>query len=595
MELTRRGLIGRAVAAGGALVTAGLRGRSEIAFAGPDGEAVFDARVPRSASPRAASARSASARAASARSAFARAASARWTSGPIRAPRRFELIGVEVPDGRDPGIEIRARGRDGRWCPWLAAPLAHGHAPDAAAGPAPDAGGLNARRAKGGRRLTEPVWTGAANMYELRAKRPLPGARVVFVDGGRTPIAAASSRYVKTGLEAGPGQPRIISRAAWATRACRPRKSAAYGGVDLAVVHHTVNANFYTRGQSASMVRSICLFHKYGNGWNDIGYNFVVDRHGQVFEGREGGADEPLVGAHAGGYNVYSTGVALLGTHSGVGPTRTAFDALARLIAWKLSLHGVSPRGRTSVRVTRPEAPVTRYRPGTQVSLNRIAAHGDGNTTSCPGAGMRRQLPRLRQVASRLAGTPSSLTAEVTGAVPGGAIVAGHLSRAGFAIGGAIVEIQRRSDRGQVTVTSATTQADGIWTAQVPLARSAVLRAVFRGMAPSSAVVSSTVFAAVPPVVEVTAAVQQLAVNGVTEFSGRVTPVKRRLLMTITKQQPDGTFAVFRTIRFGASEDGTFARTIGFPEPGRYDVVVTVPADGRNAAGSSAPVPITVG
>ena len=90
------------------------------------------------------------------------------------------------------------------------------------------------------------------------------------------------------------------------------------------------------------MLRAIYAFHRYVNGWNDIGYNFVIDRFGRIFEARAGGIDEPVVGAQAGGYNLVSTGVAVLGSFSDVPISPAARAALERLLAWKLSLHGVS-------------------------------------------------------------------------------------------------------------------------------------------------------------------------------------------------------------------------------------------------------------
>ena len=565
MRFTRRRLIERAAVAGAAVAAARLVGDAEIAFAGGDGELVFEAPVPR---------RSAGSGASAARSAAA------WRSGPVRAPRRFELLGVELDGRADPHLEVRARTPGGDWSPWLAAPAADGHGPD---------GGAR-------RRLTDPVWTGPADFYELRARRPLHRARVVFVDPGRGPArSAAARRFVQTDLAAGPGQPQILARSSWATAACRPRDPASYGTIDLAIVHHTVSSNFYSAAQSGRLVRSICLFHKYGNRWDDIGYNFVVDRHGQVFEARAGGVDEPVVGAQAGGYNVYSSGIALLGTHGVAGPSRRAFDALARLVAWKLSLHGVPATGRTTVQVTSAGAPYSRYRAGARVTLNRIAGHGDGNTTSCPGAAMRRQLPRLRRVANRLAGTPSTLTAAVTSTSPGLALVSGQLTRAGVPIGGVTVEVQRRAAGRSITVTQTTTQADGTWSAPTPLARNAALRAVFRGIEGASAVVSEAVFATIPPAVSLTASVGQVPAGQVVVFSGTVDPVKERLTMTISRRQPDGTVTPYRSVRFGAADDGSFTRTIGFPEPGSYQVAVTSDADELNGLGSSATVAVQVG
>jgi hypothetical protein len=343
------------------------------------------------------------------------------------------------------------------------------------------------------------------------------------------------------------------------------------------------------------MVRSICLFHKYGNGWNDIGYNFVVDRYGQIFEARAGGVDEAIVGAQAGGYNVYSTGVALLGNFSGGGPPRKTFEALTRLLAWKLALHGVEAQGKVTVEVTRAGAPYSRYRAGSRVRLNRVSGHRDADTTTCPGAGMYRQLPRLRQVVRRLAGTVGSLTLQNDGAAPGSATVAGLLSAGGLPVAGATVGVQRRSTtRGPTTLATATTDQNGAWSVPVPLAQNADLRAIYRGDAQYSAVVSPGVIVVVPPQIALTAATQQATPGAVIEFTGSVMPAKPRLSIVIAQQQLDGTFAPVRTIALRPDEAGAFTRTIGFANAGQYEVIAHTEADESNGLGTSAPVPITI-
>ena len=566
MELTRRAAIRRAALASGALLGGSLLA-PRVVFAGGNGEAVFEMRI--------------------ARSRAARLASRMWRSGPIETARPFDLLGVRVA-GADAEVEVRARGLDGRWTEWLPAHAADGHGPDA--------GGSGERTAGAGESsLTDPVWTGPARAFELRARRPLHDARVVLVDAGRPATAAAARRYVNTNLPAGAGQPRIIARSSWATASCRPRVPAVFGAIDLAFVHHTVSSNSYAPSQSAGMVRSICLFHKYGNGWNDIGYNFVVDRYGQIFEARAGGVDEAIVGAQAGGYNVYSTGVALLGTFSGAGPPRKTFDTLARLLAWKLALHGVEVPGKVTVQVTRTGAPYSRYRAGARVRLNRISGHRDADTTTCPGAGMYRQLPRLRQSVRRLIGTVGSLTLQNLGNAPGTAAVGGLLSAGGIPIAGASVEIQRRSTtRGPSTLGTATTDESGGWSAAVPLAQNAELRAVYRGDTQHPAVVSAGVVALVPPQIALTAATQQASPGAVVDFTGSVVPAKSKLSIVISQQQLDGTFAPIRTIRLKPDKTGAFARSIGFANAGQYHVVAQTDADDVNAAGASAPVPITI-
>jgi hypothetical protein len=342
------------------------------------------------------------------------------------------------------------------------------------------------------------------------------------------------------------------------------------------------------------MVRSICLFHKYGNGWNDIGYNFVVDRYGQIFEARAGGIDEPIVGAQAGGYNVYSTGVAVLGSFAGAAPSRAAFDALGRLLAWKLALHGIAVPGKVTVEVTSTGAPYSRYRAGSRVRLDRISGHRDADTTACPGSVLYGRLPRLRQVVKGLAGTVSVLSVQPAPAGPGTAALTGVLTAAGAPIAGAAIELQQRTARGPATIGGTTTAEDGTWSAAGAVAHHASLRALYRGDAAHSAVVSLPVDVAVAPLITLAASAQQVPPGEVIQFTGSVAPVKASLSIVISQQQLDGTFAPVRTVRFGAASDGSFTRTLGFPAAGQYQVVARTPADGVNAAGASAPIAVTV-
>jgi uncharacterized protein with LGFP repeats len=424
----------------------------------------------------------------------------------------------------------------------------------------------------------------------VRSARPLPGARAYFVAASPGAHAHAdATRLAEPQLAAGPGQPRIIARSSWATGACRPRTTPAFGEVDVAFVHHTAGPNYYSRSQSAAIVRAICLFHRNVHRWDDIGYNFLVDRYGQIFEGRLGGIDEPLAGAQAGGYNFSSTGIALLGTFSGRAPSAAAMDALAHLLAWKLALHGVEAVGRTTVEVSRAGHVYTRYRPGTPVRLHRIAGHRDGDTTTCPGAVLYGRLPGLRRRVARLQGPLSALA--VTSAAPAG--VSGTLTSGGQAVAGAPVEVQRRARSGQSTIATATTAADGTWSAGLALTRNASVRALYRGAPGVSAVVSRPVELEVPAQLTLQASQQQAMAGIPIVFSGTVTPHKERIVLAISQLQPDASYAEIRTVRVPA-EDGAFSRGIAFPGPGRYQVVARSEADEVNAPGTTVPVAITV-
>jgi hypothetical protein len=158
------------------------------------------------------------------------------------------------------------------------------------------------------------------------------------------------------------------------------------------------------------MLRAIFLFHRDTNGWNDIGYNFVVDRFGRIWEARAGGVDEPVIGAQAGGYNYCSTGVAVLGEYGGVRISPAARAALVRLLAWKLALHGTPVAGRVVVRVNPAGAVYSRFPANARVSLPRVAGHRDADSTECPGNAFYGELSGVRLSAARIQGVPAQLT-----------------------------------------------------------------------------------------------------------------------------------------------------------------------------------------
>jgi uncharacterized protein with LGFP repeats len=307
---------------------------------------------------------------------------------------------------------------------------------------------------------------------------------------------------VSSGLQAGPGQPPIVARRAWARGGAPPRVAPEYGSVKLAFVHHTENPDGYSAAAVPAMLRSIYEFHRFGHGWNDIGYNFAIDRFGRIWEARAGGIDEPVVGAQAGGYNVYSTGIAILGTYSAQRISPAALAALERLIAWKLSLHGAPCEGHVTVRVTAKGAVYSRFPAGAEVTLPRVAGHRDADSTDCPGDALYAELGSARQGAARLAGTPSRLTLQAligAGGLPSGVVGSLH-SLDGSPVTGAAIAIQERTvaHRGEAvaeaTVAEALTDSAGGFS--IPLsftrarARSTALRALFAGTARAPACVS---------------------------------------------------------------------------------------------------------
>jgi uncharacterized protein with LGFP repeats len=166
------------------------------------------------------------------------------------------------------------------------------------------------------------------------------------------------------------------------------------GEVKAAVVHHTVSTNSYRRSETKGIVLGICRFHRNGNGWNDIGYNALVDRFGRIIEGRDGGLGQPVVGAHAQGFNGQTTGTASIGDHSAGKPTRRAKRALVHFLAWKLPHHDTRASGKTTLVSAGGSA--SRYPAGRTVRKHRIIGHRSVGHTACPGGRLNSYIDNLR-------------------------------------------------------------------------------------------------------------------------------------------------------------------------------------------------------
>ncbi|CAM5395645.1 N-acetylmuramoyl-L-alanine amidase OS=Streptomyces aurantiogriseus OX=66870 GN=GCM10010251_52870 PE=3 SV=1 [Streptomyces aurantiogriseus] len=157
-------------------------------------------------------------------------------------------------------------------------------------------------------------------------------------------------------------QPTIMPRSAWGADESLSPEAPAYlpgGKIKAAVVHHTAQSNAYTCAEAPSVINAIYTYDVTALGWKDLGYNFVVDKCGTVYEGRKGGVGLPVVGAHAYGFNSQTTGIAVLGTYTDSAPPPAAMTSVARVAAWKLGQYGVDPdarlRRRTEGDDPRPE------------------------------------------------------------------------------------------------------------------------------------------------------------------------------------------------------------------------------------------------
>jgi uncharacterized protein with LGFP repeats len=295
----------------------------------------------------------------------------------------YSMVGVTWDDpsaGHDLLVEVRTHGERG-WTDWTHLEQDADQAPSAA-------------RTEGARGGTAPLWVGPSRGVQVRVLAPRgktpAGLKVELVDPGTGPTAALVATTSPI-----PSMPRIITRRQWGAD---PRLSGGcwtpiHGKtVQGVVVHHTVNANNYTPAQSDDIVRGIYAYHTQSQGWCDIGYNFLIDKFGQVYEGRAGGIRTPVRGAHAGvaAVNEATTGVSLIGNFETAYPTAAMKDALVRFVTWRVQTYYRAPHGTTVIGGIR--YPV-------------IAGHRDVHSTACPGQHVYEWLPRLRDLVAERIGT----------------------------------------------------------------------------------------------------------------------------------------------------------------------------------------------
>jgi N-acetylmuramoyl-L-alanine amidase len=300
----------------------------------------------------------------------------------IDAPNRFDLAGVA---GEMRPVEMRGRLDGGDWTKWTESEDGN------------------------------PVYFGGADQIQLRARGWRPNGTLHYVNVSGTTSEAQSlltsareainsgfisvANLIEPAAEATPVRPPIVTRAEWganlAKGGCPPRERPDYGTVKAAVVHHTVSAVDYTTEEAPQLVLGICRYHRNANGWNDIGYQALIDRFGTVYVGRAGGIRKPVIGAQAQGFNAQTTGVASIGTHTKLPLSTEAYNSFVDYLAWRLAAAGITATGKTTLISAGGE--LSRYPKGRRVRLNRVFGHGTVGITACPGEALNAEIPQLRR------------------------------------------------------------------------------------------------------------------------------------------------------------------------------------------------------
>lgn len=340
----------------------------------------------------------------------------------------FSLVALTGADLSGTTARVRAKRSDGSWGPWYDTETLGFEGPDGSAAP----------------RGTEPVFVGRTTTVQIAIDRPAlpppppaPGAKPdvgVRLANAEQPIAQNINAVLISPPQAPadpgalpaavtpPGQPpNIIGREQWgADESIRCGTPQYDNGIRAAVIHHTAGSNDYSPLDSAEIVRAIYAYHTRTLGWCDIAYNALVDKYGQVFEGRFGGITKAVRGSHTGGFNVNTWGVALIGDYETVPPTPIQLQTTARLLGWRLGMDGVDPRG--TVTLTSGGGSFTRYPRGAPATLPTIFTHRDVGNTECPGSAAYAEMDHLRDMVARFNDPPGPQ--DLADLLRGGAIYA---------------------------------------------------------------------------------------------------------------------------------------------------------------------------
>jgi hypothetical protein len=324
-------------------------------------------------------------------------------AGTVEAPHGFQTVGASWPaeiDETVPELQVRTRALGGGWSKWTHLEKQTDSADQ-----------------ESSIRGSVPIYVGDADAVQVATVEPTQDVpdglelKLVSSDQVRT-SATTTSGTVEA--EASTGGPTIITREQWgAAPQCDlgdgytgPTWLPAKGGLKAAAVHHTVNPNDYTTvAEAMQAIRNDQAYHQNGNGWCDIGYNFLVDKWGNIYEGADGSIEEPIIGAHTGGFNTSTVGVAMLGTYttaSGVTPSAAQQDGVANIAAFRLAEYDVAPGGTVTLTAA-SRTSGGKFAAGQSVELPRIFAHRDTHATECPGELAYRVLSGMRSKAAAYA------------------------------------------------------------------------------------------------------------------------------------------------------------------------------------------------
>ena len=304
---------------------------------------------------------------------------------PVLDTALVTMVGFTWRDGvRVPKILVRFRTKGG-WSLWRPAPLLR-DLPDPSTGE-----GI-------GKAGTSPLVVEPSDGVQVQVALIPPELSITLIHAAAIAsdarlLAGSTSRSLSRAAAVGVPMPSIYTRAQWGANESWRDGPPRYNNTILqAHVHHSASGNGYSQAEVPALIRSFYRYHTHSLGWSDIAYNFLVDSFGTIWEGRYGGMERPVRGAHTLGFNNSSTGFCVIGNFESVQPTQPTLDSLAKLAAWKLSIYGRDPQGWTQVTSEGSD----KFPRGHVVTLPVIDGHRDTNDTACPGGNLYVQIGAVR-------------------------------------------------------------------------------------------------------------------------------------------------------------------------------------------------------
>lgn len=328
----------------------------------------------------------------------------------------FTLVGVTWQGVIDPTTVFEVRVRElGKWSEWNELHWSREHGADG-----------DSSEAQAARQGTDPLLTAPADGVALRATNhsgalptslslSLVNSNLTAQDRSLISTRAVATTFPSTVTSpqgAVVARPNLITRAQWGANEKWRNQDPGMGTKIIAgFLHHTASTNSYSADLGPAQMRNLYSYYTRSLHYKDLAYNFLIDKYGNVYEGRSGcprvatspcdGPARPAIGAHTAGMNVNTFAISAIGNFQDATPGAEALskmdDAIAGLMAWKLAPYGLNPNAIANIPVGRDPHHLSRYLEGDIAHVLTVSGHRDVGKTVCPGQYLYPELPAIRE------------------------------------------------------------------------------------------------------------------------------------------------------------------------------------------------------